>query len=107
MKKQLIELLEMKDNRINGLEKRVFELKAERYKLLVTVSGYRLAKLTNSELLKERDELRAELAEANGLLGEVEELWFNSRNDYFTFGARLTAILAKRKGGADGEEEGT
>ena len=88
MKEQLIELLEMKDNRMADLERQVFELKAQ-------------------------------LAEARGLLDEIEHCWENrmfalnmpafdkSGNPLPNSPSHMDAILAKRKGGADGEEEGT
>jgi hypothetical protein len=47
--------------------------------------------------------LKAELAEANGLLDEIEEQWFNNRSrNFLEFGGKLTAILAKRKEWGDG-----
>ena len=65
MRAQLEKLLEMKDNRINGLEKRVFELKAQ-------------------------------LAEANGLLDEVEA---KARTfPYMGLAFVVLEMFAKRKG---------
>jgi len=83
MKEQLIELLEMKDNRMADLERRVFELKAQ-------------------------------LAEARGLLKQCHKpVEMMAQNEQY-HGSKKKAqkyldLLArlKKEGGADGEEEGT